>query len=95
MMANVGSLLPCTAENALSQCGRFLLKLEEASDILASVREVVSGWRQGFAEADVSRTDLGIWRRAFRPTGKAPGRLQHNPPIPLRLFLSSISKDPS
>jgi hypothetical protein len=34
-----------TAENALSQCGRFLLKLEEASDILASVREVVSGWQ--------------------------------------------------
>ncbi|HEX8604105.1 MAG TPA: HipA domain-containing protein [Pseudoduganella sp.] len=49
-----------TTDNALSQCGRFLLKKEEAVEIVASVREVVSGWRQGFAEAGVGRSDLGI-----------------------------------
>lgn len=46
-----------TIENALSQCRRFFLTREEALKIVTEVKDVVSGWRQEFADAGVSETD--------------------------------------
>lgn len=56
-----------TSENALSQCGRFLLRRDEASDIVESVRDVVTQWRQTFTEADVSRADLALLATCIDP----------------------------
>jgi serine/threonine-protein kinase HipA len=47
-----------TMENALSQCGRFYLSLEEAKIIIEQVREAVSHWRTVFQEAGISHRDI-------------------------------------
>lgn len=47
-----------TMENALSQCGRFLLTKDEARQIIAEVKEALSRWRDVFAEAEVSQQDI-------------------------------------
>jgi serine/threonine-protein kinase HipA len=49
-----------TVENALSQCGRFLLKQEEAKEIVASVRSAVSEWVVSFKEAGVRKNDIAV-----------------------------------
>lgn len=56
-----------TSANALSQCGRFLLKRAEANAIVESVRDVVSGWRQAFSQAGISGRDLAILDRCIVP----------------------------
>jgi serine/threonine-protein kinase HipA len=35
-----------TMDNAMSQCGRFFLRPNEAREIIGQAREVVSQWRQ-------------------------------------------------
>jgi serine/threonine-protein kinase HipA len=47
-----------TMDNALSQCGRFYLSLEEAKKIIEQVREAVSHWRTVFLEAGISHRDI-------------------------------------
>ncbi|NRR32819.1 HipA domain-containing protein [Oxalobacteraceae bacterium] len=49
-----------TIENALSQCGRFLLRMEEAREIVESVRRVISQWWQSFSELGVRKSDLAV-----------------------------------
>lgn len=46
-----------TIENALSQCGRFLLTRAEAMRIVLEVKDVAAGWRRVFADAGVSDAD--------------------------------------
>ena len=54
----VGAFGPAsTIENAMSQCGRFFLKADEAAKIVAEVKEVASTWRQVFADSGVSEAD--------------------------------------
>lgn len=57
-----------TSANALSQCGRFLLKRDEAVAIVESVRAVVSGWRQSYADAGVAKRDLALLDSCISPT---------------------------
>lgn len=47
-----------TISNALSQCGRFLLTVDEARQIVDEVREVVSRWRHVFKDAGMADTDI-------------------------------------
>lgn len=49
-----------TMENALSQCGRFLLKPAEAKAIVESVRSVVAGWAKDFRQAGVRNSDIAL-----------------------------------
>ncbi|MDQ2818925.1 MAG: HipA domain-containing protein [Pseudomonadota bacterium] len=56
-----------TSANALSQCGRFLLKCDEAIAIVESVRAVVAGWRQSFADAGVAQRDLALLDSCISP----------------------------
>jgi serine/threonine-protein kinase HipA len=49
-----------TTSNALSQCGRFLLRHEEALAIIEEVREVVSRWQKEFSEFGVTKRDILI-----------------------------------
>ena len=49
-----------TIANALSQCGRFLLKPAEASAIVESVRSVVAGWMVDFRQAGICRSDIAV-----------------------------------
>ena len=53
-----GLLRPAsTIENAMSQCGRFFLKADEAAKIVAEVKDVASTWRQVFADSGISEAD--------------------------------------
>lgn len=55
----VGALgRPSTMENAVSQCGRFLLKPDEAHAIIEQVSTVVSQWRSEFKQLGVSAQDI-------------------------------------
>ena len=56
-----------TSANALSQCGRFLLKRGEAAAIVESVRDAVSGWRRAFSLCGVSRSDLALLDGCIAP----------------------------
>lgn len=47
-----------TTANALSQCGRFLLKPDEASAIIEEVRTVLSRWQKEFSDTGVSQRDI-------------------------------------
>lgn len=49
-----------TTANALTQCGRFLLKREEAIDIIEEVREVTSHWQDEFMKSGVTKRDIHI-----------------------------------
>jgi serine/threonine-protein kinase HipA len=54
----VGAFGPAsTIENALSQCGRFFLKTDEATRIIAQVKDVASTWRRVFADSGISEAD--------------------------------------
>ena len=54
-----------TMKNALSQCGRFLLKDSEARDLIAQVKTAVSQWRKVFREAGASKTDIQTLSSCF------------------------------
>lgn len=54
-----------TIGNALSQCGRFLLKENEARQIVEEVRDAVSQWRRVFREAGISQTDIYTLTNCF------------------------------
>ena len=47
-----------TLENAMSQCAAFGLLPTEAAAVLASVIDVVSGWREHFAQSGVTERDI-------------------------------------
>ena len=47
-----------TLENAMSQCEAFGLLPTEAAAVLASVIDVVSGWREHFAQSGVTERDI-------------------------------------
>jgi serine/threonine-protein kinase HipA len=54
-----------TIRNALSQCGRFLLTEDEAWEIISEVKDVISNWRQIFAEEGVSKQDIYTLSNCF------------------------------
>jgi serine/threonine-protein kinase HipA len=56
-----------TSANALSQCGRFLLKRDEANEIIEAVRDVVAGWRLAYSHAGVGARDLAILDTCIAP----------------------------
>ncbi len=60
-----------TISNALSQCGRFLLKPQEAQAIVGEVREAVSKWKQVFKESGVSRSDIHTLTPSFHAADQA------------------------
>ena len=60
-----------TIDNALSQCGRFLLTTQEAHAIAEEVRDVVSQWRTVFNEAGISKTDIHTLSGCFSVLKKA------------------------
>ncbi|WP_222613829.1 type II toxin-antitoxin system HipA family toxin [Undibacterium seohonense] len=49
-----------TTKNAISQCGRFLLKPDEANTIIEEVRAVISRWQQEFSDSGVTKRDIHI-----------------------------------
>lgn len=51
-----------TTANALSQCGRFLLKPDEAIAIIEEVRAVTARWQQEFSDSGVTNRDIHILR---------------------------------
>lgn len=61
-----------TMKNALSQCGRFFLTFNEATDIILQVKEVVSTWRNVFREeAGMSARDIHILEACFTAAEEA------------------------
>lgn len=62
-----------TVGNALSQCGRFLLTVQEARDIVNEVRAAVAGWRQVFREAGASNTEIHMLAASFSAADAAEG----------------------
>lgn len=60
-----------TIENALSQCGRFLLTRNEALEIIHQVRQTLQGWQQEFREAGMSKTDIHTLSRCFQMANEA------------------------
>lgn len=49
-----------TTANALSQCGRFLLKRGEAAAIIEEVRAVTACWQQEFSDSGVTKRDIHL-----------------------------------
>lgn len=60
-----------TLENALSQCGRFLLRDVEARAIIEQVRSAVSPWRKVFRESGVTATDIQTLSSCFAVADRA------------------------
>jgi serine/threonine-protein kinase HipA len=60
-----------TIANALSQCGRFLLKESEARAVVEQVREAVAQWKTVFREADISETDIHTLAGCFSAADSA------------------------
>jgi serine/threonine-protein kinase HipA len=60
-----------TVTNAMSQCGRFLLRNDEAARIIQEIREVVSHWRRIFREAGMSETDIHTLTACFNAADEA------------------------
>lgn len=60
-----------TLENALSQCGRFLLTPGEARSVVGEVRAVVSGWRGEFRAAGLSETEIRVLSSCFSAAEQA------------------------
>lgn len=56
-----------TSANALSQCGRFLLKREEAVGIIDQVRAVTANWQQLFSDSGVSKRDIHFLNSCIDP----------------------------
>lgn len=60
-----------TIRNALSQCGRFHLNVEEAAQIVIELKDVCSRWRDIFKEADISDRDRRTLEECFRVADEA------------------------
>jgi serine/threonine-protein kinase HipA len=68
----VGAYGPAsTMDNAMSQCGRFFLRPNEAREIVGEVREVVSRWRQEFRDAGMTQTDIHALTGCFDAADQA------------------------
>lgn len=60
-----------TLENALTQCGRFLLERQEAIEIIHEIKEVAAGWRSEFRHAGVSERDISMLAHCFAAADSA------------------------